>query len=89
MISTSLQSSQQKQGMRPSTGSTIQTINTTATPAPPTQGQISQPTVLTQRQGLQPQITVQSVPSNVSTPTQLTPLPAGVTILRPPKHMHS
>ena len=85
MISTSLQSSQQKQGMRPSTASTIQTINTTATPAPPTQGQISQPTVLTQRQGLQPQITVQSVPTNVSTPTQLTPLPAGVTILRPQK----
>ena len=45
---------------------------------------LPQPTVLTQRQGLSQQITVQPVPSQVSAPTQLTPhIPPGVTILRP------
>ena len=47
------------------------------------QGHIPQPTVLTQRQGTQPQITVQTVPSKPSAPTQITTLPPGVTILRP------
>ena len=78
---------------RATSASSIQSINPTATsanikaqPYPnigQPQGLIPQPTVLTQRQGIPQQITVQPVTSKLSAPTQLTPLPAGVTILRP------
>ena len=74
--------------------STVQTINPAVTATSiraqqsfpnmsQSQGQIPQPTVLTQRQGIPSQITVQPVPSKGTAPTQLTSLPPGVTILRP------
>lgn len=93
VISTSLQSSQQKAMPRATATGTLQGINPTATSAnikgqpfpniSQSQAQLPQPTVLSQRQGIQQQITVQPVSSKVSAPTQLTALPAGVTILRP------
>ena len=78
---------------RATAASTVQTINPNATATTikaqsypnisQGQGPTAQPTVLTQRQGIQQQITVQPIPSQVPAPTQLTPLPPGVTILRP------
>ena len=87
-------SAQQKPESRAAAPGTIQATNPavaattikTQQPFPnisQSQGQIPQPTVLTQRQGIQSQITVQSIPSTATPPAQLTGLPPGVTILRP------
>ena len=88
VISTSLQATQHKaipmtslHAINPIAASTIKRLFANISQAEGL-AQLPQPTVLTQRHGLQQQIPVRPVPFKASAPTQVTPTSVGVTILR-------